>query len=185
MPDPRVIDPTRPHGEDAHYLDGAPAPYDWTQELRALVAAVHNLEVALRQPKRPLPVAGVTAETLDSSGNAVIPIYQVGAGFYFNLTRCCIEAEGYTPGAPYVSATSWLTLAFSTDQTGNPAQGQVFDFAPATAGAQFLPNAADYQDPDTGPLGRSGEWLVCRVSGGPASKRITIRYQGLLRGVEA
>ncbi len=180
--DPRVVDPTRPSSPDAFYPDGAPAPHDWSNSIAYLTQEIQRLEQTLRSSKRVKQVSDVVQESLDDSGNAVFAFYQVGAGFYFNLTQVCIEAEGYTPAAPYANADAWLGLFVTKSNVGNPAQGQMFDFLPTTDGGQLFPGVGDYDPP--GRLARSTDYLVCRVAGGPANKRVTVRFDGLLVGEE-
>lgn len=183
-PDPRVVDPVRPDEDYAFYPNGAPAPADWTERAAELTRAVASLEQAIRAPRREQKISGVAQDSTNADGDVVFPVYQCFQGFYFDLHRVCVESSGHTPAAPYVDADSWLGFYISTDPT-SVAQGQLVDFAPTTDGAQMLPVTADYAE-KAGPLLRSGEYLVLKIVAGSglASTRITVRFQGVLTGVE-
>jgi hypothetical protein len=119
MADPRVIDPARPHDELFHYLPGdvptpvpAGAVVDW---LQGLVQLNQQLADRFRRQKIGFDFDGTAAGQLDSSGNGIIPIYQVGAGFYATFTRIAIEAATYdatnprTPAAPFSGGWAFLS----------------------------------------------------------------------------
>ncbi len=192
MPDPRVIDPTRPEGEGTHYPDGAPAPIplgEWQEYAEQVAKDLAVLARNIRAPKRLIPVAGVAAGNTDDDGFVTFPVYQCGEGFYFHLERLNVEAATFdtttprTPASPFTAADFWAGFFISTDPR-SVAQGQMFDFIPTTAAAQGLPAVAEYQE-HTGPLARSGEFIVCYMEEGPSNQRITVRYQGSLEGVES
>jgi len=199
MPDPRVYDPARPHDEVAHYLpDGTPTPVpaglvaDWIAGLAEL-----NKQLADRFRKRKIcfDFAGSTAFQLDSSGNGILPIYQVGAGFYATITRVALEAASYdttsprTPAAPFTGGWAFLSA------TPNPKvvqQGQMWDFLPTTAGGQLFPAVGEYDSGSgddmatgSGPFLRDGQWLVLDVHAGPPSQRVTAHYRGYYWGQES
>lgn len=181
MPDPRVQDPTRPRGPGVHYSDVPPTDEDeLVRQVNALASAVYNVEQAIRAPKRELPLSGSTQANTNSSGNVTFPIIQAGAGLYLYIERLFVEAAtfdasgAYTPAAPYSNASFWLGI-FVSGNSNDVDQGQMVDFLPTTAGAQGIPDVADYFPPI---LVRSGEYLVCDVHTGPTSKRLSVRYQG-------
>ncbi len=180
MPDQRVEYPLRPDQRDmrrpAFPVEDIPS---LEAQVQTLAAAILNLEQAIRSPRIVQHVDNVQAATTNSSGNVVFPVYTVGQGFEFHLQRLLIESDGYTPAAPYSNASFWLGIFTSSDPAGTPGQGQMIDFLPTTAGAQGIPDVADY---DPAQILRTGQTLVCRIVTGPTSKRITARYQGTLVG---
>jgi hypothetical protein len=189
-PDPRVIDPTRPRGPGVHYQEGPPVPIpaeQWWAYIDDLGRHIESLAQAVRAPKRRLPVDAVAFGNTNSSGNVTFPVYQVGAGFYFHLERLTVEAATFdatsarTPAAPYSNASFWLGMFISPNPLA-VSQGGMFDFLPTTAGAQGLPDTADYEPAVTV---RSQDYIVCDVHVGPASQRISVHFQGWLEGQEA
>lgn len=153
---------------------------NYTERLEALIALA-------RQPERDIPLAASQGAQLNSNGAATFQVYEVAAGFDFYLTRCVVEAATfdattpYTPASPYSHADFWLGL-FRSPNPRDVDQGQLIDFTPTTDGQQGLPNVAEYTQP--GPLIRGGQFLVCYVTGGPASRRVSVNYEGYIRRSE-
>lgn len=189
MPDPRVEQPVRPTGEGVYYpLVEEGSETDLLENVRRLTLAVANLENAIRSPKRHRPVVDTAQKMTDSSGNAVIPVYQVSQGELFHLTRVVVECATFdatsprTPAAPYSNASAWFGL-FSTPDQNAVGQGRLIDFMPVTAGGQLVPAVAEYPNADGeggGALVRAGNWLVLWMKSGPASQRVSVNYQGWL-----
>lgn len=178
MPDPRVEFPIRPDPADMRRpAFPTPEAEDLIRQVDTLAKAIADLEQAIKAPKLVQDVDAIATANTNGSGNVVFPIYTVGQGFRFELGRLLINADGYTPAAPYSNASFWLGIFTSSDPAGTPAIGQMIDFLPTTAGAQGIPDVADY---DPAQILRTGQTLVCRIVTGPASTRITARYQGRL-----
>jgi len=193
MPDPRVTDPVRPHESDAFYLpDDVPSPVepqDAGRYLHGLMQLNAELADRFRREKLDFQWSDTATTQTNASGNATFPIFQAGAGFYVSTNRLVVECATFdasgavTPAAPFVGG--WLGI-FVTDDPTNVSQGQMVDFMPTTAGGQLIPAVAEYgSDTRTGPLVRSGEYLVCAIRSGPVSKRVSVNFQATRWGVES
>lgn len=165
-----------------HY---APGPVFSANELAemfgALVQRINFLIERMNRPMARQPVSGNTTAQLDGSGNnQPFLVYSVAPGTLFELTNITAEIATFdatnprTPAAPYSNADFWLGL-FVSGSPDSVAQGQLIDFTPTTDGAQGIPNVASYSPPH---LIRGGEHLLCYVATGPASQRLSIRYEG-------
>ena len=193
MPDPRVTVPVRPHEPDAFYLpDDVPspiAPEDAGRYLHGLMQLNAQLADHFRREKLDFSWSDTATKQTDGSGNATFPIFQAGAGFYVSANRLTVECATFdasgaiTPAAPFT--TGWMGV-FVSDDPVSVSQGQLVDFTPAVTGGFVIPAVADYgSDPRTGPLVRSGEYLVCAIRSGPVSKRVSVNFQATRWGVES
>lgn len=156
------------------------------QYVQRLGLAVGHLSALIEQARaaeRRLPIDLTEFEQTDSSGNATFQVYQVGAGFLFELEYVVVECATFdaasprTPAAPFTSAACWLGLFQSTNPIA-VSQGEMIDFTPTTAGAQAIPNVAEYDPPR---VIRSQQFLVCKVVSGPTSQRLSVHFGGHLR----
>lgn len=131
--------------------------------------------------------AGTATGATDSSGNAVIGLYQVAAGVEAWLTRLVVNARVaasnaiYTPAVPYSNAAAYLALY----QAASPAVNDIgdaglLDFAPPTAGGPIFPGLFTDNSMQAAFV-RGPAWYVLRVVSGPASSSVTCRYQLALR----
>lgn len=184
MTDLRVARPIRPTGPGTEHGMGDILTPEMIAEHFAMTRdSLAELTRRIAAPKRHDDYVGIASGNTDSSGNLTLAVMQARQGFSFNLRRALIEAatfdaSAYTPAVPYTNAAFWTALFVSDDPT-SVAQGQMLDFPAPLA----LPASAEYGD-EEGPLIRAGEWLVLYVKTGPASKRITCRYQGLYEAIE-
>jgi hypothetical protein len=155
--------------------------------------SIERLGVLLSNAVQPDPPTGVATGNTDASGNAFIVVYAVAAGMQFRLHRAVVEAQGSTPTAPssagwygFYSLQSDAIPGGSFTNIGDTLQGSLKDFAPSTVGGPTFP--AVFTDNSMQAVEvRGPSRLVLVVSGGPASKRVTVNYQGSLRrahGVE-
>jgi hypothetical protein len=190
MADPRVVEPVRPTGIGVgyEYPPGATTEEVLLAEVERLSVAIGNLENAIRSPKRHLPVTNTASGNTTAAGVLVLPVYQVGQGFIFHLVRLNVECATFdatnprTPAAPYANAACWLGM-FESPNPNAVGQGWMFDFLPTVAGGQVLPAVAEYPNGDQASGGvaiSGGNYIVLNLAGGPASQRISVRYQGWL-----
>jgi len=154
-------------------------------ELREQVAELARAIVNSTVPDGP---TGIASGMTDASGNAFIIVYSCAAGEQFRLHRALVEAQGYTWAAPYSAGSAFLGL-YSLQNTAAPAsftgiadvyQGAQKDGGPPVAGGPILPVLFADEDAQASEV-RGPNSLVLMISGGPASKRITVNYQGSLR----
>jgi len=151
--------------------------------------AIDQLGRAVAAATHPDGPTGTASGNTDASGNLYLPVYTVAAGEIFCLSRANVEAAGYNPGAVYTSAAAFAAF-YATDSdiapggilTGVAAalQGSLLAFAPTVAAAQLFP--WQYCSNDSyGCKVRGPSRLVLVVSGGPTTRLITVRYQGVLQ----
>ncbi len=180
MADPRVIyDSLIRQGPDGFYPENEPVGVEDYQATMARISAQLALITdGIRAPKRRLPVDVLAQANTDGSGNVTFPIYQVGAGFDLYVISYTVEAESFTPAAPYTNAAFWLGLFVSPNQKA-VSQGGMIDFIPTTAGSQGMP-AVTQPSGGASWIIRSGNFLVADCHGGPASKRLTVHLDGYL-----
>ena len=135
------------------------------------------------------PTGGASGQT-DSDGMLALIVYKVAAGEQFRLRRAVVEAQGFTPAAPFAASDAWLGFYDLTQDSvpeltaggavGDIYQGALKDFAPSIAGGPIFPalfvdseeEAAEIRGPNT---------LMLLVSEGPPLVRVTVNYQGILR----
>lgn len=178
MADPRPLE-TGAYGPPDVYDNQNIVVEDLHEQVAGIAVAIRNLENTIRAEKIRRPVVGVTQASTDDEGNVTFPVYQAPAGQNFYASRVVVEANGYTPAAPYANANFYLAL-YASQNPNQVAQGQLLDFTPATDGAQGLPNVSEYPADDGGPLIQGQHYMVCDVVAGPASTRVTVRYQGFV-----
>jgi hypothetical protein len=165
-------------------LPALPNADNW-QELVEQVADLGRLIVNSTDPD---PPTGIAAGNTNTDGNAYIPIYQVSQGEQFRLHRAVVECQSYTPAAPYTNSSGWMGF-YSLDSRDAPAsftgigdlfQGALKDLAPSTVGGPLFPAVFTDNSMQASEV-RGPKFLILVVVGGPASKRVTVNYQGSLR----
>lgn len=133
----------------------------------------------MRPPQTARPISSVP---LNASGNScrdnnaqtgtaaglLFPVFKVPLGYRFRLHRATFHPDGTTFGAPFTSTTGYLDIA-----RGDLMQSGISFASP---GLPYIWSAGtadgiDYQD---------GEEVQILVSGGPASKTLSVRMQGTL-----
>jgi hypothetical protein len=101
----------------------------------------------------------------DAAGNAVITVYTCPVGKVFRITRLVVDADGFTPGAPFKAATGFIAVLRS---------GEVVDFVNLSNGIPALST----DNADTGARWRNGEQVQVQISGGPANTTVRAKVQG-------
>ena len=133
--------------------------------------------------------SGVASGNTDASGNLFLIVYKVASGEQFRLTRALCEAAGQTPASPFSAAAAWVAMyATDLDQApggtvvgiANAMQGGQVMFGPPVAGGPILPFLYTSEESNASEI-RGPANLVLVVTAGPATARITVRYQGTLR----
>jgi hypothetical protein len=154
-------------------------PYERWQEHTALL---DKLGQTLALTTRPDLVVGLAAGNTDSSGNLLLPIYQVAAGMEGSIARltgnAAVAATGapYTPAAPYSNAEAYLLFHEVDDPNTIPGQSSLVDFGPPAASGPIFPFLITDNSMQA-TLIRGPRWLVMRVVSGPLSSLVTVRYQ--------
>jgi len=109
----------------------------------------------------------------NAAGNGNTPIYQVPLGMQFNLHRLLVEADGFTPGAPYNAAAGWIDVLRGDERV---------DFLPLAVGSGAIPALVTYGTADAIRF-RNGEVVAIALFGGPASTGFIGRAQGTLQPI--
>lgn len=185
MTDPRVVAPVRPWPGDPgveNQPQPALTPEQLAQEIRFLSSVTQELARRVQVPKRVEKIQNVVQGNTTDAGLLLLTLWHARQGYQFELKRLTIEAAGYTPVSTYSSAGSFWLGVYITDNPSSPQQGELSDFTPANGATGYLPNFAEYSS--YAPLARAGQSIVLKVTGGPASKLITVRVQGELEAVE-
>lgn len=168
--------------EDAPQL--APDADLW-EKLGEEIEGLGRAVATLTEPDAP---TGVASGNTNADGNAFVPIYFAADGMQFRLHRAVIECQGYTPAAPYTNAAAWIGI-YALDQQqapstftaiGDQLQGALKDLAPSTVGGPIFPAVFTDNSMQAAEV-RGPRGLVLVVVGGPASKRVTVNFQGSLR----
>lgn len=105
----------------------------------------------------------------DGTGALTLEVFTVPLGREFALTRLVVDADGFTPGAPYKSGTGWIDVRRS---------GARVDFVNLQNGLPALSVDSD----KTANRWRNGEQLEVVLAGGPANTNIRVTGQGWLYG---
>lgn len=155
-----------------------------------LVAGVHDvgrhvgeLARAWREQKHERLISPtVQGQTDASTGNLVLPLYQVPDGFTFKAERVVVEDATSTPAAPYSSGTAWIALYRANGPSVPFRPGSLLDFGPTTAGGGILP-CVFTDGGNSAPLVYGGEWLLVNLVAGPTNRLIYARAQGTLEPV--
>lgn len=138
-----------------------------TDEIRALLAQELR---ALRSDQRTWRDEGSTKT--DANGAALVTAATVPVGMEFALHRLVIEADGFTPGAPFQAAAAFVAIM------RNDHREDFFTLAaPAGIPAVFTAGEADairYSN---------GEKVQLQIVAGPASTGVVCRVQGTLQPV--
>lgn len=153
-----------------------PTMFDFVVELRRSQEVSHFLmEQATNLLKRRSIVEKAVGNT-SAAGLLNLPIYLVPNGYQFYLTRWNVEAEGFSPGAPYSNAVGQISI-FSGQEFG---VGAMLDFLPnpPAANGAILP-ASSTDGLPSAPLFRGGETVSLRLVAGPVSTKINVRIQGV------
>lgn len=131
--------------------------------------------------------SGVAAGNTDGSGNLVLGIYQVATGTEYRTSRIVVEVDGSTPSSPFTGVGYCAIYALDSPQgltvTTATVLGGLRDVAAGSATQAFLPAIFEYGDHQS-PRIRGPKWLAVVISAGPASKRVTVYYQGALRRLQ-
>jgi|SRR5882672_8856878 len=112
----------------------------------------------------------------DVNGNASFAIGDVlPVGKRLRIYRILIWADGYTPGAAYVNAATWVGIFDA------PGQGieSLIDVSPETDGAQVFPSIATYNKHNA-PMTVGGKQLFVGVFSGPPSTNVSVFMRGEL-----
>ncbi len=153
------------------------------EQVLASTDAINKFLELASSPRTERRFRGRGTGTTDVSGNVTINVYENSDGFELNLTSLSLEADGYTPAAPYSNASFWAGVYVSADPT-NTAQGLggLVDFTPATAGGAGIP-AVTFYPGNAGATLIGHEWLVVDMNAGPPSKLIVVRFEGIVRQI--
>jgi hypothetical protein len=117
------------------------------------------------------PIRAEEGGVTDAAGGVTLPVYVVPIGREFVLTRILVDADGFTPGAPFVAAAGFVDVLRS---------GERVDFKSLAAAAGGLPTLST-DSKATGTRWRNGEAVEVRIVGGPANTTVRARVQGWLR----
>jgi hypothetical protein len=129
-------------------------------------------------------VSGTSGGQTDSSGNAVVGLYQVAAGIEARLRRLTGNARVpgtnvyYTPATTFSAAGAYIVLfqADSPDRLDALDYSGMLDFGPPTAAGPIFPFVMT-DDSQQAAFVRGPAWFVVQVAAGPASAPLTFRYQ--------
>jgi len=148
---------------------------------------IDELGRTLAQLVPPDEPTGIASGNTDASGNLFLVVYKVAAGEQFRLTRAVVECQGYTPASPYSNASAWGAFyELDTDTIssftaiGDVLQGAMKDLFPQTAGGPMFPAVFTDQGMQAAEI-RGPRTLILVVASGPATKRVTVNYQGALK----
>jgi hypothetical protein len=154
------------------------------EKLRLSIEQLGRL-LSATEPDAP---SGVASGNTDASGMLFLPVYAVAAGMEFRLHRAVVEAQGSSPTSP--SSAGWYGFyGVGMDQApggtvtatiNDLLQGALLDFAPASAGGATFPAIFTDNSMQAAEV-RGPQRLALVVVSGPATKRITVRYQGSLK----
>jgi hypothetical protein len=178
-----------PPSEHAPVAPFGPFGEQEAESFLAMRDRIDELGRTLAQLVPPDAPTGVASANTNSDGNLFLVVYKVAAGEQFRATRLDVEAYGYTPAVPYANAAAWVA-GYSTEAdqvpggtftgVGNALQGGQLFFGPPVAGEPILPFLYTAQESEA-PEVRGPNLLALVIVGGPASTRVTVRYQGTLR----
>ncbi len=173
-----------PHPSEGYEGPAISVPLEWWQKQSEVI---DSLGEQLARINLPDLVVGVATGNTDSSGNAVIGIYQVAAGLEAQLHRLTVNAinpstgVAYTPAATYSNAEAYLEiLQADAPQLSSLGFTGLIDFAPpitsvANPGPIFPGLFTDNSmqaGAVKGPMG-----FVLQVNAGPHSTLVMARYQ--------
>lgn len=108
------------------------------------------------------------ALALDASGGGTVELYVVKAGMQFTLHWLTIDAETFTPAAPFTNASGYAEILQA---------GQMRDFVNFSSSAGGLPAAWSNS---IGIRYHEGEAIEVAFTGGPTSKTVVCRAEGVL-----
>lgn len=137
----------------------------------------HRLE---RQKTITYPVVSSNNIKTDGNGACTLAIYKNTTQRHLVIGRVILFADGYTPAVPYSNAAAYGYLF--TGQ--NLSVGAIFDMLPSSAGAQMLPNVAEYSGLNGIRL-KNNEVLSFALVGGPVNTNITGTIFGFLEPTTA
>jgi hypothetical protein len=157
-----------------------------------LAYADHALRAFANQPKKQR-FYWVTAQasTDATTGNVVIPVFQVPAGFQAGIANVVADAPdqtAITPSAPFANAASWSFVAKQRETSiTNPAQAVgsglrrgLVAFAPVTAAGPILPGQWTFGSHNS-PLAFGGETIYYVLVGGSQASLTNIVIQVQMR----
>jgi len=114
---------------------------------------------------------GVTDAT---TGNIVLPLFEVPAGMFGHVAQVTVDAPGsatITPSAPYANASSWayIAIASASSVPSNPAttglRNGLAAFAPSSAAGPIIPGQWTFNDTNA-PVAWGGEQVFFVLVGG-------------------
>lgn len=175
------LPPAPSAGEQGPPLSAALEEY---QRIRAAIEKVGEATARLGFDVVP----GVASGQTNSSGVAVIGLYQVAAGVEGRIHRLTVNGvvpatnAAYTFAVPYSNAAAYLQLyaAEVPDQAAALSNSGLLDGGPPAAGGPILPAVFSW-DYESAPVVRGPMWFVAYIVGGPVSTSISARYQIGLR----
>ena len=155
------------------------------------------LDAALRafanQPKkRRVYWQTAAAQTDPTSGNCIIPLYQVPAGMVAGIANVIVDTPstaGINPAAPFANAASWAflarasetsTLAASNVTTTGGLRNGMIAFAPTAAAGPILPFQWEFGEHDA-PIAFGGDTIYYVLVGGTQASLLNIRIQAGIR----
>lgn len=146
-------------GQEVDVLDAA--------EAREIVAELLERVRADRE----IPVRMGEGGQTDGAGAVTIPVYVVPLGREFALNRLLVDADGYTPAAPYTNAAGYIDVRRG---------GVRVDFVGLSNGIPAL----SIDGKETANRFRNGETVEVVIVGGPANTSIQVEIHGMLRAPE-
>lgn len=104
----------------------------------------------------------------DAAGAVTFTVYQVPVGRAFRITRLVIDADGFTPGAPFKNGVGFIDVLRGDERV---------DFVNLATGIPAL----SVDSKDSGARWRNGEQVRVSLVGGPASTSVRAKLQGFER----
>jgi hypothetical protein len=144
---------------------GAVLDFITKDELRELA-----LEFLERQAEEPSvqSIRGEESGVTDGTGACTIVVYTVPLGREFISNRVIVDADGYTPGAPFKNVAGYIDVLRSEERV---------DFINLATG---IP-AMSIDEDDTANRFRNGETVSIVIVGGPANTSVRAKVAGSLR----
>ena len=118
--------------------------------------------------------AQASGQTDATTGNMVVPFFQVPAGCEAHVANVTVDVPGsatITPAQPFSNNAAWAFIASGPETTGAPASTAdslrfgMLTFAPASSGGPILPGQWTFNDSNA-PVGQSGDTIYFVLHGG-------------------
>jgi hypothetical protein len=125
---------------------------------------------------------GVTDAT---TGNIVVPLFEVPAGMFGHVAQVTVDAVSsatITPAAPYANASSWayIAIAPASSMPANPAatalRAGMAAFAPSSAAGPIIPGQWTFNDTNA-PVAWGGEQVYFVLVGGSVAAVKSLNLQ--------